>query len=47
MSNLVFSEKAYEGLEKLGLETALLQLDQTSQMAVAENWSYTNLHSNI
>jgi len=41
MSNLVFSEKAYEGLEKLGLETALLQLDQTSQMAVAENWSYT------
>lgn len=41
MSNLVFSEKAYEGLEKLGLETALAQLDQTSQMAVAENWSYT------
>jgi DNA replication protein DnaC len=41
MSNIVFAEKAYDYLEKLGLETAQAHLDQTSQTAAAESWSYT------
>jgi DNA replication protein DnaC len=41
MSRL-YEEKAACGLEELGLATAVAQLDQVSQQAAAENWSYTH-----
>jgi DNA replication protein DnaC len=41
MSRL-YEEKAPYGLEQLGLSTALAHLDQVSQQAAAENWSYTH-----
>lgn len=41
MSRL-YEEKAPYGLEELGLSTALAHLDQVSQQAAAENWTYTH-----
>ena len=38
----VYESKAFEGLEKLNLTTALANLDTVSQTASAENWSYTH-----
>ncbi len=37
-----YEHLAVSGLEQLGLKTALNQLDQASQRAAAENWSYTH-----
>ena len=37
-----YEEKASTGLNQLGLETALNQLDQCSQQAAAQNWSYSH-----
>lgn len=37
-----FEEVAAHALEKLGLHTALSQLDQVAQRAAAESWSFTH-----
>jgi DNA replication protein DnaC len=37
-----YENLAVSGLEQLGLKTAASQLDQVSQRAAAENWSYTH-----
>jgi DNA replication protein DnaC len=37
-----YEEQAGVALEKLGLSTALAQLDQASQRAAAEQWSYSH-----
>jgi len=37
-----YEEKACLGLERLGLKVALAQLDQASQRAAAEAWSYSH-----
>lgn len=37
-----YEEQAVVALEKLGLSTALAQLDQASQRAAAEQWSYSH-----
>jgi DNA replication protein DnaC len=37
-----YEEKASRGLSQLGLEVAARQLDQASQRAAAEGWSYTH-----
>ena len=41
MSRL-YEEKALEALEQLGLSTALSHLDQASQQAAAQQWSYSH-----
>lgn len=40
--SITFEEKAVSGLEQLGLQTALLQLDTACQQAAAANWSYSH-----
>lgn len=37
-----YEEQAAVGLERLGLRTACLQLDQAAQRAAAGNWSYSH-----
>jgi len=37
-----YEEKASRGLEELGLKVAASQLDQASQRAAAEGWSYSH-----
>jgi DNA replication protein DnaC len=37
-----YEEKASRGLEQLGLKVALAQLDQVSQRAAADGWSYSH-----
>ena len=37
-----YEHLAVSGLEQIGLKTAASQLDQVSQQAAAENWSYTH-----
>jgi len=37
-----YETKARDGLERLGLETAVAQLDGAAQRAAAEQWSYTH-----
>ncbi|HKQ07897.1 MAG TPA: IS21-like element helper ATPase IstB [Blastocatellia bacterium] len=37
-----YEENAQQGLEQLGLSTALQQLDQAAQQAAAEGWSYSH-----
>ena len=37
-----YEEKASVGLEQLGLKVALAHLDQASQRAAAESWSYSH-----
>src|ERR1700694_4474372 len=37
-----YEHLAASGLEQLGLKTASRQLEQVSQRAAAENWSYTH-----
>lgn len=37
-----YEEKACSGLSQLGLKVAVRQLDQASQRAAAENWSYSH-----
>ena len=37
-----YEDKAQASLEKLGLSTALSQLDQAAQRAAAETWSYSH-----
>lgn len=40
--SIPYEALAKDGLETLGLETALAQLDQASQRAAAEKWSYSH-----
>ena len=40
--SLAYEAKASGALEQLGLTTALAQLDQVSQQAAAESWSYSH-----
>ena len=40
--SLTYEEKAVTGLERLGLNVAIRQLDSVSQQAAAANWSYTH-----
>ena len=42
MSHLTYEEKASDGLQELGLTVAHQQLDQASQQAAADQWSYTH-----
>jgi DNA replication protein DnaC len=42
MSNVTYEEKASDGLQELGLTVACEQLDQASQQAAAQQWSYTH-----
>lgn len=42
MSNQPFEHLAPDALTQLGLPTAMVQLDQVSQQAAAEGWSYTH-----
>ena len=37
-----YEQKATQGLEQLGLKVALAHLDQASQKAAAESWSYSH-----
>lgn len=41
-TNLAYEQSALPALEKLGLDTALAQLDTTAQQAAADDWSYTH-----
>jgi DNA replication protein DnaC len=40
--SVTYEQKATEGLQQLGLEVALHQLDTASQQAAAANWSYSH-----
>jgi hypothetical protein len=40
--SVTYEEKASRGLEQLGLKVALDHLDQASQRAAAEAWSYSH-----
>lgn len=40
--SIVMEERAITGLAELGLTTAQLHLDQATQQAAAENWSYSH-----
>jgi DNA replication protein DnaC len=40
--SVTYEQKATEGLEALGLKVALCHLDQASQKAAAESWSYSH-----
>lgn len=42
MTSIPYEQKALSALEHLGLATALAQLDQASQQAAANQWSYTH-----
>jgi DNA replication protein DnaC len=40
--SLTYEEKAVTGLQRLGLNVAIQQLDSVSQQAAADKWSYTH-----
>lgn len=40
--SVAYEQKAYDGLKRLDLETALAHLDQSAQKAASERWSYSH-----
>jgi hypothetical protein len=42
MSSITYEQKAGQGLQQLGLDVALGQLDTAGQQAAAGQWSYSH-----